>query len=76
MVEKRGYGLWVTLVKPASVILAIVIFGLIIQSIFSSSDLTSWIIIGVLCLLWLIYYFKFEFSNPDIKSDEVQPDNV
>ena len=77
MIErKRRYDLWIDLVKPASVIFALVLFMFIVQSFFSFSNSTKWIIIGILSLLWLIYYFIFEIKNPDIRPDEVQPDEV
>jgi len=74
--KRFKYDLWITLVKPVSIIFAIIIFIYIVQSFVNFSNSTKWIIIGILSVLWLIYYFKFEFSNPDVRPDEVQPDEV
>ena len=74
--KKIGYGLWSILVKPSAVILAIIIFVFILQAIVGFSNLITWISIGILSLLWLAYYFKFEFNSENIKTEAELPDEV
>ncbi len=75
MVEKE-HDLWSTIVKPVAVILAIVMGVFIIQAIFNFSNNFRWIGIGILSLLWLAYYYIFEFRADLPAKDEEMPDEV
>lgn len=76
---KRGnlkYDLWLTIVKPGSIILGLIIFCFIIGEVFSLGSSITWGVCGGLSLLWIIYYFVFDFTHPDIRQDEELPDEV
>ncbi len=74
--EGGGYDLWTLIVKPATVILAIVIGVFIVQAVFNFSASFRWGLAGIIGLLWLIYYYVFEFRRNLPKKGEEMPDEV
>ena len=73
---ENKYDLWSMIVKPAAVVLAIVIAVFIIQGIFNFSNNLKWILAGILSLLWVIYYYIFEFHSSLPEKGEELPDEV
>lgn len=70
LIMKKEYDLWAILIKPFSVVLAMVIGVFILRAIFSWSKMVLIILIAVLSFSWLIYYYKFEFEEEE-KDEEI-----
>lgn len=73
---EKEYDLWSMAVKPAAVVLTIIIVVFIIQAIFNFSSMFRWILVVILSLLWLAYYYIFEFRTDLPARDEEMPDEV
>ena len=73
---EKEYDLWSMVVKPATVVLTIIIVVFIIPAVFNFSSKFRWILVIILSLLWLAYYYIFEFRTNLPEKDEEMPDEV